>query len=77
MSARLEPSGQRKMVADRDVAHGTEPHVMPTEDAHANRSYFGRAGRLKGGRPQNFGKVGLKVGSQGAQNVQKAKRRRK
>lgn len=73
----LNATGQKKIKADKEVAKGREPRIMPEPDAHANQAYFGRSGQLKSGRPQNFGRNGTKpIGAQDARQVQKARKKR-
>lgn len=71
----LHPTGQARQFPGEGGEDG-KPMAMPSEDAHANRTYFGRSGELKAGRPLRLGGNANRLNTAPAITVQRAKRKR-
>ena len=54
-----------------------KPQSMPSNDAHANKTYFGPAGKLKAGRPTILGGDANRIRKQGPAAVQRSRKRTK
>ncbi len=72
----LHGTGQAVSFGD-ERSDSVKPKAMPKPDSHANRTFVGRSGKLKAGRPMNLGGDALKAKGQGSAQVQKSRKRRK
>ena len=71
----LNPTGHARKFTS-EGGEDEKPQAMPSQDAHANKTYFGRSGRLKAGRPKTLGGDANRMRSQGADQVQRSRRKR-
>lgn len=71
----LHSTGHAKQFTGEGGEDG-KPQAMPSEDAHANKTYLGRGGELKAGRPLRLGGNGNTMRNQSISAVQKARKRK-
>jgi hypothetical protein len=72
----LNPTGHSKKFTGEGEDE-SRPQALPSEDAHANKTYFGKSGKLKSSRPLRLGGDANAIRNQSAKSVQKARKRTK